>query len=144
LNGTEGPAGPQGIQGVPGATGATGSSGQNGAIGQQGPPGITFLNNTNVYLNQSQISIFPNSFAGTNALCDPGDFVVSGGIFAQGLGNPITFVNRPTTGVLPTDPGTDAPAGAGWEAVVLYDDAVPGTTMTFTVSVFCFDNPPLR
>src|SRR5687768_4521053 len=59
--GATGTAGPQGIQGIQGPRGFNGTDGVNGTQGPQGVPGspglqgatgITFMNGTNVYLNQ--------------------------------------------------------------------------------------------
>src|SRR5688572_11621393 len=48
LTGTQGPPGPTGPPGL------NGTQGPPGATGTQGPPGITFLNLTNVYLNNTE------------------------------------------------------------------------------------------
>jgi hypothetical protein len=155
--GTQGPPGPVGPQGqagigVPGppgptgVTGATGATGQAGSPGQQGPSGITFLNSTNVYVNQTTTEpVGVDELASTNALCDPGDFVVSGGYITStnGIGNRDVLADRPTTGIPPST-NSSASAGAGWETSIEWRNAPPGTSLILTVSVFCFDNPPLR
>jgi len=103
--------------------------------------GITFVNGTNVYLNQTTGVSGTSSVA--NALCDEGDFVLNGGFVVSSTGDDpnasisVTY-NRPTTGV-PPDLSTSASAGAGWEAGVFTEP--PGRT-TVVVSAFCFDNPP--
>ena len=82
--------------------------------------GITFVNGTNVYLNQTTGVSGTSSVA--NALCDEGDFVLNGGfVLSRTDDDPnasisVTY-NRPTTGV-PPDLSTSASAGAGWEAGV--------------------------
>jgi hypothetical protein len=75
--GPPGPPGPQGIQGPPGPAG--------GQPGPQGPTGITFVNGTNVYLNQSTGISGTRSVA--NALCDVGDFVLNGGFVVSRIGS---------------------------------------------------------
>jgi hypothetical protein len=166
--GTQGPLGPQGAQGIPGpastipgpqgppgiqgpigptgATAATGATGQAGSPGQRGPSGITFLNITNVYLNQSTSEpVGLDELASTNALCDPEDFVVSGGYITSttGIGNREVLADRPTPGIPPST-NSSVSAGAGWETSIEWRNAPPGTSLILTVSVFCFDNPPLR
>ena len=150
--GGTGTAGPQGIQGIQGPRGFNGTDGVNGTQGPQGVPGspglqgasgITFVNGTNVYLNQTTGISGTSSVA--NALCDEGDFVLNGGFVVSSTGDDpnasisVTY-NRPTTGV-PPDLSTSASAGAGWEAGVFTEP--PGST-TVVGSAFCFDNPPLR
>ena len=113
-----GPAGPQGIQ---------------------GPSGITFVNGTNVYLNQSVVITNAASAEG-NALCDEGDFVVNGGFAVVAPDRDVVVVyDRATTGIAPSFT-TSAPAGSGWETGVF--TVVGGTELYITA--FCFDNPPLR
>jgi hypothetical protein len=138
--------GPQEPIGPTGATGATGATGQAGSPGQQGPSGITFLNSTNIYLNQTTSEpVGVDELASTNALCDPGDFVVSGGYITStnGIGNRDVLADRPTTGIPPST-NSSAYAGAGWETSIEWRNASPGTSLILTVSAFCFDNPPLR
>ncbi len=152
--GPPGPVGPQGPAGIgvpgppgpTGATGATGATGHAGSPGQQGPSGITFLNSTNVYLNQTTTEpVGVDELASTNALCDPGDFVVSGGYITStnGIGNRDVLADRPTTGIPPST-NSSASAGAGWETSIEWRNASPGTSLILTVSAFCFYNPPLR
>ena len=149
--GPPGPPGPQGIQGPPGPSGGQpgpqgppGPAGGNSTVpGPQGPPGITFVNGTNVYLNQSTGITGTSSVA--YALCDEGDFVLNGGFVVSSTGDDPTAsisvsYNRPTTGI-PPDLSTSASAGAGWEAGVFTE---PPSMTTIVVSAFCFDNPPLR
>ena len=83
------------------------------------------------------------NLASTNALCDPGDFVVSGGYITStnGIGNRDVLADRPTTGIPPST-NSSASAGAGWETSIEWRNAPPGTSLILTVFVFCFDNPP--
>ena len=72
--GTQGPAGP---------AGPAGATGPQGPIGIQGPPGISQLNNTNVYRVENSTTSNPLDETDTTAfgfaLCDSGDFVINGG-----------------------------------------------------------------
>jgi Collagen triple helix repeat (20 copies) len=147
--GPPGPEGPQGLtgatglQGIQGPKGDTGATGQNGGTGQQGPPGIIFVNGTNVYLNQTMrtVGAGTGNIAG-NALCDDGDFVLNGGYFINSADPDYGLnYNRPTTGIPPIF-FTSAPAGAGWEVAIQGINSGFGTTLT--ISAFCIDNPPLR
>ncbi len=117
------------------------NEGPEGPHGEQGPPGITFLNATNIYLNQTRSEdLGPNEFANLGAHCDPGDVVVSGGYFAQlntqpgGFGERDVAINQPIL----------EPFGGGWNTNIGLVDASPGSFLRVTVSAFCFDNPPLR
>jgi hypothetical protein len=101
--------------------------------GPQGPSGITFVNGTNVYLNQTQIDVprVPTAVFG-EARCDIGDFVLNGGYRIQG--NHKVDINRPFVGQF------GGPPGEGWETI--YFDSTGGSRLN--VYAFCFDNPPLR
>jgi hypothetical protein len=104
------------------------------------------LNSTNIYLNQTTSEpVGVDELASTNALCDPGDFVVSGGYITStnGIGNRDVLADRPTTGIPPST-NSSGYAGAGWETSIEWRNASPGTSLILTVSAFCFDNPPLR
>jgi hypothetical protein len=77
--GTQGPPGPQGTPG-PAST----------IPGPAGPPGITFLNATNVYREEGpQFVIGPDDdgsgilFATSFATCDNGDFPLNGGLYSK-------------------------------------------------------------
>ena len=104
-----------------------------GTIGPQGSSGVTFLNGTNVYLNQTQIigPRMPSSIFG-EARCDPGDFVVNGGY--RIIGNHKVDIDRPFVGQF------GSPPGEGWETILF--DFSGG--LQLNVYAFCFDNPPLR
>jgi hypothetical protein len=152
--GPQGPARPQRPQCERGLTGATGMTGPASTVpglqgipgtnGSQGPPGITFLNGTNVYLNTTTtvspltgtvVSVFGE------ARCDPGDFVVNGGyrIIPFGAGQVRHDIDRPFIGEF------GSPPGEGWESILLYTRSNPDTDFIFlNVHAFCFDNPPLR
>ena len=166
--GPPGPAGgqpgPQGERGLTGATGLTGMigppgaastvpgpegprgfNGTDGVSGTQGPPGITFVNGTNVYLNQSQVTTPPGDPTSTyaNAKCDPGDFVVNGGFFIRigGSGDHRVDLDRPFVG---QEPQFGSPPGQGWETLTLFSPTTAQSQLQLNVYAFCFDNPPLR
>jgi hypothetical protein len=129
LNGTQGPAGPQGIQGPQGETGAT------GATGATGPAGSSLINDTNTYLNStSVIATAANQSVSTDAFCDPGDRVLSGGYSIN-------------DGEIPVFPGSIIKYSfladstqTGWDAFMIASHA--GSTLE--VFAICFDNPPLH
>ena len=135
--GPQGPAGPPGVPGPQGERGLTGATGMTGSAstepGPQGPSGITFVNGTNVYLNQTQIDVprVPTAVFG-EARCDIGDFVLNGGYRIQG--NHKVDINRPFVGQF------GGPPGEGWETI--YFDSTGGSRLN--VYAYCFDNPPLR
>jgi hypothetical protein len=135
-----GPQGTPGPQGPKGDTGATGATGSEGIQGLQGPAGPIFLNTSNVYLNQSTVHLEPNFGTYLEALCDDGDFVVNGGYFVNIItgGEERVFLDGPITG--PSE-FSSSEAGSGW-AVSAF--VIGGIGSDFTVSAFCFDNPPLR
>ncbi len=134
--GIQGPAGPQGIQGN---TGALGPAGQNGLPGSQGPPGITFLNDTNIYFNNTHYIRDSTGVSNTlgNATCDPGDFVVNGG-YKLLEGAEVVLVDRAFVG----EPGFSGPPGEGWEVVVGELNNPFNVPFIFDVYAYCFDNPP--
>ena len=139
--GPEGPPGPQGIQGPIGPTGATGPA--STLPGPQGPAGIIFLNDTNVYSNTTRYHVLnldvtiPGIFG--TARCDSGDFVVNGGYRDFGEEETTVHINRAFVG----EPGFSSPPGGGWEVKI---DAPIGSgfNVTADVTAYCFDNPPLR
>ena len=142
--GSPGPQGPPGSTGATGATGATGEPGQNGLPGSQGLPGITFLNDTNIYLNQTHYQSIVIGNANGSATCDPGDEVVNGGyrITSPGLapqGGGMVLVDRAFVG----EPGFGSPPGGGWEILFTTSSSTISRPF-FDVYAFCFDNPPTR
>jgi hypothetical protein len=117
--GATGPAGPQGIQGIQGPIGPNGT---------QGPPGPNQILNSSLYLEIGGLNTTeadPNSLTQSIALCDPGDTALSGNYFLEAPG---AFI----VDDLPT-PNFD-----GWQA------EVTGSSVSISVGVLCFDNPPLR
>ena len=147
--GAPGPQGPAGINGTNGANGATGPQGPQGIQGiqgpigpngTQGPAGPIFLNTSNVYLNQSTVHLEPNFGSYLEALCDDGDFVLNGGYFIDVIlgGEERVLLDGPITG---PSQFSSSESGSGW-AVSAFVIGGPGSD--FTVSAFCFDNPPLR
>jgi hypothetical protein len=138
----DGKVGPPGPQGPPGPTGATGPQGLpgiqgergfNGTQGDPGQPGITQLvNGTNVYLVTNTSTGF-EFIPRTNALCQPGDFVINGGYEYDEFVGPSTLVddNGPII----------SPSGQGWTTNVINPDPGPFIN-SLTVRAYCFDNSP--
>jgi hypothetical protein len=125
-----GPQGPTGLQGPAGPQGPAGQS----IIGPQGPPGISFLNSTNVYLNQSDLVTTgdnPTAVAEARQSCDDGDILLNGGY-----------------SILNTENLFDVTADRGFvtdsELPVGYLVQVRGESISFFGFAWCFDNPPLR
>ena len=144
--GPQGPASPQGLQGIQGIQGPIGPNGIQGPIGPngtqgpqgiQGPPGITqLLNGTNVYLviNSTNGPFDPDSDTQRiSVLCDPGDFILTGGGGSFGLDFGTITVSDPIV----------YPPGAGWE-VIIYTGPPFAEPDSFFVDAYCFDNAPLR
>ncbi|MGZ5501413.1 MAG: hypothetical protein ACXWEW_09730, partial [Nitrososphaeraceae archaeon] len=111
LTGATGMTGPQGTPGTLGPTGLT---------GPEDPSGITFVNGTNVYLNQTQ-KVYPFGPVFGEARCDPGDFVVNGGYRIIGF-NFRLDINRPFVGELGGIPPFGSPPGGGWETILFNFD----------------------
>ena len=142
--GTQGPPGPQGPTGAtgpagaPGATGPEGPQGPIGPNGIQGPPGITQLNATNIYINTSEAIILEDDlFSVTLAQinCDPGDTSISGGYVTNTFPSAQFKVDIDAPFVGGDDAGTNS-----WTVRIISQD-IP---IAFTGYVKCFDNPPLR
>ena len=142
--GTQGPAGPQGAtgpegiqgpQGPAGDTGATGATGTTGPQGTQGPAGITFLNDTNLYVvTGPQDRAEPDGITSifSFAKCDSGDFVVNG--YSAVTGDPTIL----QIGAIDLDVFRGIPNG--WQTAA--GNADVGDTIISVAT--CFDNPPLR
>jgi collagen triple helix repeat protein len=143
--GPRGATGSQGIQGIQGPPGVNGTQGLPGVNGTQGAPGITFVNGTNVYLNQSQVTSQPGQTATlyANAKCDPTDFVVNGGYSINKTGGTVAEFqfDRPFVGQAPQ---IGSPPGLGWEASAIFSPGFGNNFMQLNVYAFCFDNPPFR
>ena len=131
-----GSVGPQGIQGPIGPTGATGpASTVQGPQGQAGPSGISTLNNTNTYqvtefIQQVNASQFEDIFVP----CDPEDFAINGGYDLAGDSTD-RFEITHDSGQLPF---SQTP---GWLVSI---QNIGTSSIFFSVTVTCFDNPPLR
>ena len=139
--GTQGPPGPQG---PPGATGATGPAGPQGIQGiqgpigpngTQGPPGITQLNNITTYTITAPIVVSDgggdNSVGEGFAVCDNGDFAISGG---YNLTNQFPAAVEYFL-------VTDSPLGDNAWKVRTFS-TFEGIDVGGNVTVKCFDNPP--
>ena len=142
--GPPGPAGPAGATGPQGETGTTGPAGPQGIQGLigpngiQGPPGITQLNATNVYINTSEAIILEDDlFSLTLAIinCDPGDTSISGGYDTETVPSAQFNVDLDAPFVGGDDGGTNS-----WTVRIISQ----GIPIAFTGYVKCFDNPPLR
>ena len=148
--GTQGPPGPPGPQGPPGLNGTNGfngTQGPQGEVGPQGPSGITQLNATNLYsLNNSTSSdpLDPNESVAAFALCDIGDFAISGGynIAPDLAGNDTveTLIDQSIQSLTPVPPLIGE--REGWVVIVQAHDE--SSELTLNMNALCFDNPPLR
>src|SRR5918994_365754 len=113
----------------------------------QGPPGITQLNATNVYLvqNSSGPAVPGGSFAFVSALCDPGDLVLNGGYNLLGSilrnnDSVTTAIDQPI--VAPMFPILNENLGAGWITFVRINEDPSSSELRLNVFAICFDNPP--
>jgi len=86
LKGDPGAKGDPGMQGYPGSPGATGATGAAGPAGPAGKDG--FLSPAKLYVVTAN-GIIQNNATLVEAVCNPGDFVVSGGCWS----NPATIRN---------------------------------------------------
>ncbi len=137
-----GPPGPPGLPGATGATGPQGIPGIQGLIGPngtQGPPGITVLNNSNIYMitNSSIVQTVLGVITAT-ALCDQGDIALNGKYSYSG------FIEG-AADAHPTEIGSvdSNSLPVGWTATYYSAaDLMSGGGGTVTVSSYCFDNPP--
>jgi hypothetical protein len=141
--GPPGPPGPAGPQGPPGTTGATGPAGPQGIQGiqgpigpngTQGPSGITFINETNLYLASGDaVTATSNSDAVQSAaICDRGDIVIEGGYRSLNSADSNVIYDGSAT-VL--DILVAYPDGA-------YLVSMLGGGKEFVAFANCFDNPP--
>jgi len=128
-------------------TGIQGPPGPAGPQGPQGPPGITPLNATNFYsLNNSTSSdpLDPNESVLALALCDIGDFAISGGysIIPDLAENDTveTLVDQSIQSLQPVPPFIGE--REGWVVIVEANDE--SSELTLNMNVLCLDNPPLR
>ena len=143
IHGPPGPQGPPGPAGPPGATGATGPQGIQGIQGPigpngtQGPAGITQLNNITTYTITAPIVVTngsgDNSVGEGFAVCDNGDFAISGG-YNQTNQFPAAVEYFLVT---------DSPLGDNAWKVRTFS-TVEGIDVGGNVTAKCFDNPPLR
>ena len=148
--GTQGPTGPQGPQGPPGqngTNGVNGTQGPRGEVGPQGPSGITQLNATNLYSVHNSTSsdpLDPNESVAAFALCDIGDFAISGGynIAPDLAGNDTveTLIDQSIQSLQPVPPFIGE--REGWVVIVRAHDE--SSELTLSMNALCFDNPPTR
>ena len=136
--GATGATGPQGPTGATGATGPQGPSGSNGTNGAQGPPGITqLMNGSNIYTVEDRdirnTAIEDPLFLSANAICDPGDFPLTGGYSIGGTFSTTTHFNTTSN-----EPRLDR--DPGWFTSVQISGFAENVNLR--VTAFCFDNPP--
>src|SRR5918994_1328853 len=100
--------------------------------GAQGPPGITFINNTNLYEVQGPtVNATSNINPITSiASCDDGDIVIEGGYRS---------LNQADSNVI-----VDGPSTANGVFDNAYVVSMLGGGKQFFAFAFCYDNPPLR
>ena len=138
FNGTNGVNGTQGPQGERGPMGFNGTNGVNGTQGPQGQPGITQLNDTNTYSVTKSVVNTQTTFSTGQAICDPGDFVITGGFIINVLtGGPEGIYEDKNRAIL-------TPFAAGWEVELIPFPGSVTQSVDYNVNSICFDNPPLR
>ena len=125
--GATGPAGPQGIQGIEGPIGP------NGTQGDIGPAGLSVINDTNIYRNETSVDLVGGSSNSTTATCDPGDTPLSGGHS--------TFDTNPATHNFDLMKSGLSFDGEGWTVDADYKGPA-GEFAVLSAEVNCFDNPP--
>ena len=132
--GATGATGPQGIQGIHGPRGFNGTDGVNGTQGLQGPSGITFINNTNLYIAFGELVTATSNTVPVSsfAACDEGDIVIEGGYSS----------NQSNSNVLYDGPSAGGMSGGNFDAAYLV--TMLGGGKEFFAFAYCFDNPPLR
>ena len=133
--GVSGPPGPQGFAGPPGQQGLPGASGPQGERGPPGASGITQLNNTTTYsiTRPIVVSAEDDAIGEGFAICDSGDFAISGGY----------VLNNQSPKNVEFFTVTDSPLGDdAWKVRTFsnFGDVDVGGNVTAK----CFDNPPLR
>ena len=133
--GASGPPGPQGFAGPPGQQGLPGASGPQGERGPPGASGITQLNNTTTYsiTRPIVVSAEDDAIGEGFAICDSGDFAISGGY----------VLNNQSPKNVEFFTVTDSPLGDdAWKVRTFsnFGDVDVGGNVTAK----CFDNPPLR
>jgi hypothetical protein len=136
INGTNGRDGINGTNGRDGINGTNGRDGINGTDGAQGPPGVTFLNGTNLYrVNSATASSTGAAGATATATCanapvtDTNDFAISGdALVLTNFGS--------VTGIFRSEPTA---TGNGW--MVTLNGGSTGQPITFQAVAICFENP---
>jgi hypothetical protein len=129
--GLTGPQGIQGIQGPIGPNGTQGPRGFNGTNGVQGPPGITFINATNIYPVSGQLVTASSSTipVSSSVICDEGDIIIEAGYVSRNL-NPTNIIHE------------SPEAANGLDGI--YFVTMLGGGRTFQAQGYCFDNPPIQ
>ena len=143
-----------GIQGPPGPPGASivgpaGPQGIQGVTGPQGPSGITQVNATNLYSVINSTSSDPTDpveSVAAFALCDIGDFAISGGFnINRDLATNDTVETVLDQSIQSIQPIIGPPLLGGREGWAIVAEAHdPSSELTLNINALCFDNPPLR
>jgi hypothetical protein len=132
--GATGPQGEQGIQGIQGLIGPNGTQGPrgfNGTDGAQGQPGITFINNTNLYQVTGETVTASSTTvpAVSTIVCEEGDIIIEAGYTSLNF-NPTNLISEVT-------------GASGSTLDGAYSVSMLGGGREFVASGYCFDNPPL-
>ena len=128
--GASGPGGPQGLQGIQGIQGPIGPNGTQGDIG---PPGLSVINDTNIYRNVTSVDFVAGSSNSTTATCDPGDTPLSGGHEVGDISGATHNFD-----LIKSRLSFD---GEGWTVDAEYSGPA-GDFIVLSAEVNCFDNPP--
>ena len=114
-------------------TGVPGAQGPTGVLGPAGPSGITQLNATTTYTVTSPIIVMVDDDAvgEGSAVCDPGDFAISGGY----------ILNNQSPKAIEYFLVTDSPLGDNAWKVRTFSN-FGEVDVGGNVTAKCFDNPP--
>lgn len=132
--GERGPAGERGEAGPAGSVGATGARGSDGADGIDGRDGVDGIVNPAMLYVTSGGGFLPSGNHQRWALCDAGDFVISGGCTVQGQSNGglAQSVPMPPVGEQWSTTGYN---GVGWLCTFSLFSSVTATVIAVCVDV---------
>ena len=104
--------------------------------GTQGPSGITFINNTNLYeVPGPTVSVTSNFTEATSIVtCDDGDIVIEGGYRSLYQGDSRIIVDGPST--------ANGDFDRAYVVSMLAGDTIFDYPKQFFAFAFCYDNPP--
>jgi hypothetical protein len=112
--GARGEQGPSGLRGVTGAEGATGPAGSIGDTGPQGPAGGFDLADIH-YISAPDVSLGGGTDQTLSVSCDPGEYVVGGGLAGPTADNPnVISVTIQSSGPLHTWTGANPTPDSWW------------------------------